>query len=51
MSWPGIAPVTPACEASTLEKSHPDSVDGYSEHLHMSPQHDTNWTWEGSTII
>jgi hypothetical protein len=26
MSWPGIEPGPPAWEASTLEKSHPDSL-------------------------
>jgi hypothetical protein len=33
MSWPGIEPGPPAWEASTLEKSHLDSLfAGYSEH-------------------
>jgi hypothetical protein len=33
----------PKCEASTLEKSHPDSLlTGYSEHLHLSAQTEEN---------
>ena len=60
MSRPGIEPGPPAWEASTLEKSHLDSLSaGYSEPLlglrrniqplHASPQcmrrHGLDWVW------
>ena len=66
MSRPGIEPGPPAWEASTLEKSHLDSLSaGYSEPLlglrrniqplHGSPQcmrrHGLDWVWPNSPCI